>query len=158
PSANGSRDLNQWGRYIAGVSGVTSDINITGTAASSPGLYQVTVETPRSARQGGGASTSKYSATGQTADVNSPCFDCGKLPPCAGRTPNICQVVAIDQSGLKSVPFTRTHYVLPMPRWLSNQVFRTQSIGSTGTYGPSKSQSNLSSHAVGLKLDKTVNQ
>src|SRR5262249_727746 len=151
-------DPNVWGRYIAGALGVDSDINVSAADANSPGLYQVTIECPNYAQNGGGESNFTYSAAGTMANIILSPFYFGQVPATDGKNPNIFQAIAVDQFGIKSLPFTRTIQVIPVPSWLQTEFLPTQSIDSSVTYDPSKYQYNLRSHAVVLKLDSTLNQ
>jgi streptogramin lyase len=164
PAVDGSTDPTVWGRYIANANspGPFADINIDASEPmnATATLYQIVVNSPVYAQYGGGQATTTYTAGGSDTKQTIKNFDFGALLPtnATPQNPDLFSAVAVDQFGLKSLPFMRIIQVVPQPSWLQNETLPTQSIDSSVTYDPSKYQYTLTSHAVILNLQTTLNQ
>src|SRR5262249_8225213 len=126
------------------------DMNASEPMGATSTVYQIRVDSPFYAQ---------YGVLGSSA--TEPGVDFGSLPATDAKagTPNLFTATAVDQFGLKSLPpFMRTIQVVPRPSWLQSETLPAQSIDSSITYDPSKYQYTLTSHAVILNLQTTIDE
>jgi hypothetical protein len=115
--AGGNDNVPVWGRYVAGILGVQTDINLQINSPTiggkSGGLYQLNIDAP-----GNGYSYS-LNAAGTNIAYALKNFDFGKLAATSPSNPNQLRVIATDQFGLMSDPDagTKTIQVVPLPNW-----------------------------------------
>jgi hypothetical protein len=124
PAMNGTGNVNAspvWGRYVAGVAGVTTNITIHATdvlnGVQGAGLWDVDMEIPSDL----GFQSGPVGASGLSADQTLTGADFGLLQPTTPGNPNVLAARAKDIYGLQSDPTlsTKTINVVAFPTWLT---------------------------------------